>query len=249
MVVDTQLHKVYVRPFARVLYLFLIKHIGRWLPWVLPGATERFYKDDVVHNHSAHGYYITRTEGGVRYAWYCTLNRTKQNWAKIAIHIIRELDLVTFHMKDYLSDETSKIDVGLCKNSKTTGTWYLLPVNVAAGHTRGPAQGCGCAVSLDRTRMVNTIFSHHFFCSWYIWQSTFHIPVVEEVAGPRDICQAVLIFVQNRNRLLVRRWCSGHSGLCSCDSAVRFLDSENSSQRRLLLLLCPAPRRVHFART
>ena len=32
----------------------------------------------------------------------------------------------------------------------------------------------------------------------------------------------------------------------SCDSAVRFLDSENSSQRRLLL--CPAPRRVHFAR-
>ena len=51
------------------------------------------------------------------------------------------------------------------------------------------------AVSLDRTRMVNIIFSHHFFCSWYIlgvWQSTFHTPVVEEVAGPRDICQAVL---------------------------------------------------------
>ena len=33
---------------------------------------------------------------------------------------------------------------------------------------------------------------------------------------------------------------------CSCDSAVRFLDSENSSQRRLLLR--PAPRRAHFAR-
>ena len=32
---------------------------------------------------------------------------------------------------------------------------------------------------------------------------------------------------------------------CSCDSAVRFLDSEKSSQRRLLL--CLAPRRVHFA--
>ena len=25
-----------------------------------------------------------------------------------------------------------------------------------------------------------------------IWQNTFHTPVVEEVAGPRDICQAVL---------------------------------------------------------
>ena len=25
-----------------------------------------------------------------------------------------------------------------------------------------------------------------------IWQSTFHTPVVEEVAGPRDICQRVL---------------------------------------------------------
>ena len=34
--------------------------------------------------------------------------------------------------------------------------------------------------------------------------------------------------------------------VCSCDSAVGFLDSESSSQRRLLLR--PAPRRVHFAR-
>ena len=38
----------------------------------------------------------------------------------------------------------------------------------------------------------------------------------------------------------------GRSFFCSCDSAVRFLDSENSSQRRPLLR--PAPRRVHFAR-
>ena len=54
------------------------------------------------------------------------------------------------------------------------------------------------------------------------------------------------MLVQNRNRLLVRRWCSGHSLFFSCDQGVRFLDSENSSQRRLLLR--PAPRRVHFAR-
>ena len=26
---------------------------------MLPGSTGRFYKDDVAHNHSAHGYYIT----------------------------------------------------------------------------------------------------------------------------------------------------------------------------------------------
>ena len=38
MVVDTQFHKFYGRPFARVLYLFLMKDIGRWLPWVLPGV-------------------------------------------------------------------------------------------------------------------------------------------------------------------------------------------------------------------
>ena len=37
------------------------------------------------------------------------LDRIKQNWAKTAIHITRELDLVTFHMEDYLSD-ASKID-------------------------------------------------------------------------------------------------------------------------------------------
>ena len=55
----------------------------------------------------------------------------------------------------------------------------------------------------------------------------------------------------NRNRLLVRdqirRWCSGHLFVCSCDSAVRFLDSDNSSQRRLLLCL-EETHRVHFAR-
>ena len=34
------------------------------------------------------------------------------------------------------------------------------------------------------------------------------------------------LFVQNRSRLLVRRWRSGHSFFCLCDSAVRCLDSE-----------------------
>ena len=54
MVVDTQFHKFHGRPFARVVYVFLMKDIGRRLPWVLPGSTGRFYKDDAVHNHSAH---------------------------------------------------------------------------------------------------------------------------------------------------------------------------------------------------
>ena len=40
---------------SRVLYLFLMKDVGRWLPLVLPGSTGRFYKDDAVHNHSVHG--------------------------------------------------------------------------------------------------------------------------------------------------------------------------------------------------
>ena len=65
MVADTQFHKFYGRPFARVLHLFIVKDIGRWLPWVLPGSTGRFYKDDFAHNHSAHGYHTTRLEGEV----------------------------------------------------------------------------------------------------------------------------------------------------------------------------------------
>ena len=36
MVLDTQFHKFYGRQFARVLYLFLMKGIGRRIPWVLP---------------------------------------------------------------------------------------------------------------------------------------------------------------------------------------------------------------------
>ena len=48
------------------------------------GSTGRFYKDDVAHNHSAHGYYIyiTRIEGGVRYICMILLH-VKQNGDKI----------------------------------------------------------------------------------------------------------------------------------------------------------------------
>ena len=42
MVVSTQFHKFYGRSFVRVLYLILMKDIGRWLPWMLPGSTGRF---------------------------------------------------------------------------------------------------------------------------------------------------------------------------------------------------------------
>ena len=40
------------------------------------------------------------------------VKQSKTKLSKTAIHIIRKLDLVTFHMKDNLSDDgTSKIDV------------------------------------------------------------------------------------------------------------------------------------------
>ena len=167
MVVDTQFHKFYGRPFARVLYSLLMKDIGRWLSCVLPGSTGRLYKDDRVHNHAAHGYYTTRMEGGVRFAWYCCYMLTwiQQKWAKTAIHIIREFNLVTFQMKDYLSDEASKIDVRVwCKNSKTTCTWYSLYMlqQVTAEVQPRLAAQVNTAVSLDRTRMVSITFSHHF---------------------------------------------------------------------------------------
>ena len=86
MVADTtrtQFHKFYGRPFACVLYLFLMKYIGRWLPWVLPGSTGRFYKDDVAHNHSTHGYYNPHRGRGVRYAWYVQLQIVKHNATKL----------------------------------------------------------------------------------------------------------------------------------------------------------------------
>ena len=43
----------------RVFYIYSSWHICRWFSWVLPGSTGRFHKDDVAHDHSAHGYYIT----------------------------------------------------------------------------------------------------------------------------------------------------------------------------------------------
>ena len=52
MVVDTQFHKFLLcRGRSRVfygVYVFLMKDTGRRLPWVPPGSTGRFYKDDVV---------------------------------------------------------------------------------------------------------------------------------------------------------------------------------------------------------
>ena len=54
--------------------------------------------------------------------------------------------MVTFHMKDKLSDDgTSKIDipVRMYDNVKTTGRCVVLPASVAAGHSRGLAQACG----------------------------------------------------------------------------------------------------------
>ena len=45
VVVDTQFHKFHGRPFARVLYVFLMRDIGRLLPCVPPGSTGRFYEE------------------------------------------------------------------------------------------------------------------------------------------------------------------------------------------------------------
>ena len=37
---------------SRVFYIIPHQRYKRWLPWAPPGSTGRFYKDDVVHNHS-----------------------------------------------------------------------------------------------------------------------------------------------------------------------------------------------------
>ena len=43
MIINTQFHTKY-RPRVFFLCFILMKDIGRWLPWMLPGATGRFYK-------------------------------------------------------------------------------------------------------------------------------------------------------------------------------------------------------------
>ena len=42
--------------------------------------------------------------------------------------MMRQLNLVAFHLKDCSSDEASKVDVRIrgYQNSKPTGTWYSL---------------------------------------------------------------------------------------------------------------------------
>ena len=70
-------------------------------------------------------------------------------------------------------------------------------------------------------------------------------------SAPLDFCFGLVakinIIIRAKSKqascaeMVLRSFC-----FCSCDSAVRFLDSETSSKRRLLLR--PAPRRVHFAR-
>ena len=127
MMVDTQFHKFHGRPFARVLYVFLMKDIiGRWLPWVLPGSTWRFYKNDVVHNH------------------YCyVLKRIKENWAKNVIHVMHtriESGYISYERQFEWLDEQNRCTYD---NVKITGACVVLPVNAAAGHSRGPAQACG----------------------------------------------------------------------------------------------------------
>ena len=171
-----------------------------WLPWVLPGSTGRFKKDDVVHYHSAHGCYITRMKGGVRYAWYCCyiLTRIQQNWAKTAIHIIRELDLVTFHMKDiWVMRRAKSIYVYDVKTQKlqvrgTPCKWWSRSQQRSSPGVQ--LRLTPLLVLIERVWWIShsliTLITSSAVDMWR--QSTFHTPVVEEVAGLRDIRQAAL---------------------------------------------------------
>ena len=71
--------------------------------------------------------------------------------------------------------------------------YVVLPVNVAAGHTIGPVQAHGFRLTALLV-LIEQWISHSLITSsaLEIWHSTFHTPVVEEVTGPRDICQAEL---------------------------------------------------------
>ena len=63
---------------SRVFYVYSSWKIYRSVtPLGPPWATGRLHTEDVVHSHSAHGYYITRMGGGIRYSWYWQMS--KQN--------------------------------------------------------------------------------------------------------------------------------------------------------------------------
>ena len=109
------------------------------------------------------------------------LSIIKQNWAKNAIYKIRELDLVTFHMKDNLSVGTSKsmyVQVRTpCKccsrsqQSSSPGLRLRLTVLI---------------VLIERVWWISHSLITSSSALFDTWQSTFHTHVVE-AAGPRDI--------------------------------------------------------------
>ena len=80
-------------------------------------------------------------------------------------------------------------------NVKTTGAWYSQGKCCSRSQQRSSPglrlRLTPLLVLIGRVWWVSHSFSHHFFCSSYMWQRTFYTPVVE-VSGPRDICQAVL---------------------------------------------------------
>ena len=66
MVVDSQFHKFYGRPFACSIRVFIPRDRFRSVtPLGATRVNRTIYKDDAIRNHSAHAYYITRIAGGV----------------------------------------------------------------------------------------------------------------------------------------------------------------------------------------
>ena len=135
---------------SRVFYIYSSrKDTGRWLPWVRPGSTERFYKDVVVRNHSAHGYYNPhRWRGNI----CMILLHVKQNQTKLrknchAYNTIIRYGYISNERQFEWWDELNQRTI-MWKQNKNWDfvlfyRYVVLPLNVAAGHSRGPAQAWG----------------------------------------------------------------------------------------------------------
>ena len=74
-----QFNKFDGRPFARVL------DIARWLPWMLPGSTGRFPQPFCVLILFT-SRYITRIEGGLKYAWSCYMVNCRVIIVDVSLH-------------------------------------------------------------------------------------------------------------------------------------------------------------------
>ena len=148
MVVDTQFHKFYCsRSFTRVEYFILMKDIARWLPWVLPGSTGRFHRDDFgLEPFCALALYNPdRGRGKI-----CMIEQNQAK-TKLSQNCNPYITIIWYgyisyeRQSEWWNEQNQRTIIFKQKTGFFSYRYVVLPVKVkvAAGHSWGPAQACG----------------------------------------------------------------------------------------------------------